>query len=211
MSEPQVPIGVVLVVDDEALMRSALQRLFQRERLQACGFASGAELLESPLLQSAACLILDVRMPGMSGLEVQAELKRRGIGLPTIFLTGMADVPLAVAAMREGAIDFIEKPFDDAHLLERVRHAMQQGQRHRGRQAHREEVLGRLATLTPRERDVLALVVKGTTNKEIGRLLGTSHRTVDIHRGRVMEKMETESLAALVYDVLLANDSSIGT
>ena len=191
--------GAVLVVDDEPAMLTALQRLFHSARLPVRCFASGEALLAAPELASAVCLVLDVRMPGLSGLEVQAELRRRGMQLPTIFLTGAADVPLAVSAMRDGALDFIEKPFEPEHLVQRVQ------------QAERAEVQARLATLTPREREVLDLVVKGLTNKEIGRMLGTSHRTVDIHRSKVMEKMRAEALAELVRDVLLLGESGTPT
>ena len=203
--------GAVLVVDDEPAMLTALQRLFHSARLPVRCFASGEALLAAPELASAVCLVLDVRMPGLSGLEVQAELRRRGMQLPTIFLTGAADVPLAVSAMRDGALDFIEKPFEPEHLVQRVQQAMQLGRHRRLQQAERAEVQARLATLTPREREVLDLVVKGLTNKEIGRMLGTSHRTVDIHRSKVMEKMRAEALAELVRDVLLLGESGTPT
>lgn len=193
---------LVLVVDDDAAMRAALRRLFVAAGLAVELFDGGAALLASDATERAACLVLDVRMPGMDGLEVQAELRRRGQRLPTVFLTGAADVPLAVAAMRDGALDFIEKPFDPEHLVARVRQAVERGRRLRQREAASGEVRARLARLTPREREVLDLVVTGLTNKEIARLLGTSHRTVDIHRSHVMAKMGASSLADLVRDIL---------
>jgi len=195
--------GAILVVDDEPAMRAALRRLFHVAKLPVRTFSSGAQLLSCPGVEKAACLVLDVRMPEMDGLQVQSELRRRHIALPTIFLTGAADVPLAVAAMRDGALDFVEKPYDSTHLVQRVRDAMQLQERMRSAQQGRDEALRALATLTGREREVMDLVVQGQTNKEVARHLGTSHRTVDIHRVNAMRKMGANSLADLVRMSLL--------
>ncbi len=179
-------------------MRSALRRLFFTEGLAVDVYESGVELLERARFDRSGCLILDVKMPGMNGLEVQAELNRRGVDIPTIFLTGASDVPIAVAAMRSGAADFLEKPFENEHLVARVRQAIE---RHHQQRLNAEErrVIGiRFASLTPRELEVLELVVAGQTSKEIARALGASHRTIEIHRNHLMEKTNAESLADLI-------------
>lgn len=190
--------AVVIVVDDEAPMRSALKRLFLSSGLLIETYASGGELLDQARLDRPGCLLLDVKMPGMDGLEVQAALQQRSVDLPTIFLTGSADIPVAVAAMRAGAVDFIEKPFDNEHLLARVRQAIDRQQRQRLSSEEGHELARRLATLSPREREVLEQIVAGKTSKEIARILGGSHRTIEIHRTHLMEKMAAQTLADLV-------------
>jgi FixJ family two-component response regulator len=200
-SERDAP--VVVIVDDDALMRASLRRLLVRAGLTVEAYASGAEFLAVMRMDRLGCLLLDASMPGMSGLEVQISLNDRGASIPVIFLTGTADIPIAVAAMRAGASDFIEKPFENADLLERVRRAID---RHRNRRADtqdRQAVSQRLNTLTPRERAVLEQVVAGKTSKETARVLGSSHRTIDIHRGHLMEKMAVTTLADLVRARLL--------
>ena len=197
---------VVFVVDDDDLMRSAIRRLLTSAGLNAEIFRAGPEFLAQAHFDRAGCLILDVRMPGMSGLEVQAALKQKRVELPVIFLTGSSDIPIAVAAMREGAIDFIEKPFDNEDLLTRVRKAIERHLHQRKGHLQRHDVLRRLETLTARERAVMELVVVGQTNKEIARNLGSSYRTVEIHRRHVMEKMGVTTLADLVRLRLLEND-----
>jgi len=198
--------ALVFIVDDDDLMRAAIRRMLTTAGLSAETYASGVEFLSSAPLDRGGCLILDVRMPGMDGLEVQAALKQRRAELPVIFLTGSSDIPIAVAAMREGAIDFIEKPFENEDLLARVRHAVQRHQDQRRELSQRDEALRRLATLTARERSVMELVVAGQTNKEIARNLGASYRTIEIHRRHVMEKMAVSTLADLVRLGLLEND-----
>lgn len=192
----------ILVVDDDAGMRSALTRLFVAAGGKVSAFASGPELLASDLLGTAACIVLDLKMPGMDGLRVQAELVARQCTVPTLFLTGAADVPTAVRAMQAGAFDFIEKPFDNEHLLERVRaaieHTRRQAQPQAGEDQQRAAFLNRLAALTPRERQVLDQVVTGQTSKQIARVLGASHRTIEIHRAHIMEKLDLHTLADLV-------------
>jgi FixJ family two-component response regulator len=161
------------------------------------------EFLSDAPFDRGGCVLLDVSMPGLNGLEVQAALKQRRIELPVIFLTASADVPIAVSAMREGAIDFLEKPFENEDLVARVRNALEQHRSQRRGSVEREDVLRRLATLTARERAVLDLVVTGQTNKEIARTLGASFRTIEIHRRHVMEKMGVSTLADLVRLKLL--------
>lgn len=195
---------VVLVVDDDSSMRAALRRLLNSAHITAELFASGDEFLANARFDRPGCVLLDVRMPGISGLEVQARLNQLRVALPVIFLTGAADIPIAVAAMREGAVDFVEKPFDNEHLLARVRQAIERHRRQRRNEGERHAAAQQLARLTPREHEVLDLVVAGKTSKEIARLLGASHRTVEVHRNHLMEKMGASTLADLVRMRLLA-------
>lgn len=189
---------VVFVVDDEEHMGTALRRLFVSAGLPAEIYATGEAFLARPQLDVPGCVVLDVGMPGMSGLEVQARLHARAADLPVIFLTGAAEVPIAVAAMRAGAADFVEKPFDNDDLLRRVRVAIERQTAQRGEARQRREIVRRLQSLTPRECEVLEWIVAGKTSKEIARTLGGSHRTIEIHRGRIMEKTAAESLADLI-------------
>jgi len=193
---PEQP--VVMVVDDDALMRASLQRLLVRGGLRVELYASGSDFLERVVPGRSGCVLLDVTMPGLSGLDVQAALNERGAKWPVIFLTGSAHVPIAVAAMRAGAVDFIEKPFDNQHVLDRIGLALER-HRHQRRDDHAHaEILRRLGTLTPRELEVLERVVAGETSKEIARALGASPRTIDVHRARLMDKMAARTLADLV-------------
>jgi FixJ family two-component response regulator len=160
-------------------------------------------------VDAANCIVLDVAMPGMDGLAVQAALKARGVAAPIVFLTGSADIPVAVAAMREGAVDFIEKPFDNADLVARVRSAIEHQARQRRHDAGLADAQARLRQLTAREREVFQRVAAGKTSKEVARELGVSHRTVEIHRARVMEKMGTPTLAELVRMQLLVESALV--
>ena len=161
-------------------------------------YGSGDEFLESVEERRPGCLVLDIRMPGLGGLELQDELIQRGSTLPIIFITGHGDVPMAVEAMQKGAVDFIQKPFRDQDLLDRVREALLTDKERRQEQEKHDEVERRLSRLTNREREVFDLVVTGKPNKVIAYELGVSQRTVEIHRARVMEKMQAKSLADLV-------------
>jgi two-component system response regulator FixJ len=185
-------------------MRDLLTRCFVKAGLPVQTFASAFELLAGADLSSPGVLLLDVQMPGMSGLELQALLLERGIGMPIIFLTGTSDVPIAVAAMRSGAVDFLEKPFDNATLIGRVRKTMARYDKPADI-APDPEYASRRATLTPREREVLDLMVTGMTSKEMARSLGGSFRTIEIHRARVMSKMAATNLAELVRMNIDAN------
>ena len=188
----------VYVVDDDELIRSSLRRLLATARLAMEQFGSGAEFLAQVEFAGPCCLILDFHMPGMNGLEVQAALKQRNVEIPIVFLTGSSDIPVAVAAMKQGAVDFVEKPFDNAVLLERVQHALERSRSWWLEKGLQREMQQRLQSLTARERSVFELVVTGKTNKEIARELGASYRTIEIHRRRVMEKMDAATLADLV-------------
>src|ERR1700743_2496041 len=181
--------ATVYVVDDDDGMRRALSLLLNTVGYKTAAFATPAEFLEKFKPDSAGCLVLDIRMPGMSGLEVQQQLNRMGSMLPVIFITGHGDVPMAVQAMKEGAFEFVQKPFRDQDLLDRINHAIKQDQENRSTLALKADVAQRLASLTPRERQVMDLVVDGAANKVIAIDLGLSERTVEIHRAKVMDKM----------------------
>ncbi len=188
----------VFIVDDDAAIRFAMQALMDSVNLNHEIFASADEFLEKISGQRPGCLVLDIRMPGLGGLELQEELIKRGDTLPIIFITGHGDVPMAVEAMQKGAVDFIQKPFRDQELLDRIREALATDEERREAQQHHAEVAHRLERLTNREREVFDLVVTGKPNKVIAYELGVSQRTVEIHRARVMEKMQARSLADLV-------------
>lgn len=196
------PTPVVFIVDDDDAVRTALRLLMRSAGLQARGFASADEFLAGYDTQQPGCLVLDVRMPGMSGLELQQELNKRGATIPVIFITGHGDVPMAVEAMQHGAADFLQKPFGDQDLLDRVRKALASDAAARASMAVLAVTRQRLASLTPREVEVMRLVTRGKANKVIGAELGVSQRTVEIHRAHVMEKMQARSLAELVRMVM---------
>jgi two-component system, LuxR family, response regulator FixJ len=194
--------GVVHVIDDDAAMRDSLSFLLESADLNARTYESAIAFLDDLKSLEPGCILTDVRMPQMSGLELIARLKALGVALPVIVMTGHADVPLAVQALKEGAIDFIEKPFDDDRLLDAVRAALEAGRRRRQEAVELDAITARLATLTPREHEVLGGLVAGHPNKTIAYDLGTSPRTIEVHRARVMEKMQARSLADLVRMVL---------
>jgi len=200
------PEPTVFVVDDDRAMRESLTWLLDSVGLRVRSYATAADFLAEHDPAQPGCLVLDVRMPGMSGLDLQAELARRGVELPTIVITGHAEVSMAVRAVKAGAIDFIEKPFSDQLLLDRVRQALEIDLEVREVRRRREDALRRLATLTAREREVLNLVVAGKQNKEIASELGVSPKTVEVHRAHVMSKMCVDSLAELIRITLLAGE-----
>lgn len=188
----------VFVVDDDQAIRHAMELLLRSVGLPYRIFDSGDAFLEQYSSGNAGCLVLDIRMPGMGGLELQRKLADMGSTLPIIFDTGHGDVPMAVQAMQEGAIDFIQKPFRDQELLDRVHDALKTDELRRGERQEQAGIAARIDKLTKREREVMDLVVTGKPNKVIAYDLGVSQRTVEIHRARVMEKMEAKSLADLV-------------
>ena len=193
--------GTVLVVDDDASVRKALARLIQSAGWQARTFASAGEFLDHVPPAGPACLVLDVRMPGLSGLDLQAEMASRNLQTPIIFITGHGNVPMSVQAMKGGAVDFLIKPFKDQDLLGVIQEALQKDARLQVDRAERAAIQGRLQTLTEREHEVLLQVVKGKMNKEIADAFGVSEATVKVHRGRVMHKMQVCSVAELVQAV----------
>jgi FixJ family two-component response regulator len=200
------PEPTVFVVDDDRAMRESLSWLLDSVGLRVRSYATAADFLAEHDPAQPGCLVLDVRMPGMSGLDLQAELARRGVELPTIVITGHAEVSMAVRAVKAGAIDFIEKPFSDQLLLDRVRQALEVDLEAREVRRRREDARRRLATLTAREREVLNLVVAGKANKEVASALGVSPKTVEVHRAHVMSKMCVDSLAELIRITLLAGE-----
>lgn len=202
------PAANVFIVDDDEAVRSSLRLLIRSVGLQAQAFASARDFLDAYDARHPGCLVLDVRMPGMSGLELQQELNQRGATIPVVFITGHGDVPMAVEAMQQGAFDFLQKPFRDQDLLDRVQRAMARDAESRASMAARSEIVTRLASLTPRETEVLRLVTRGKANKVVGAELGVSQRTVEIHRAHVMEKMHAGSLAELVRMVLDVEEST---
>jgi len=196
--EPQKSGSIVYVVDDDDSMRRALSLLLSTVGYETAAFARPGEFLSFLKPDDPGCLVLDIRMPEMSGLEVQLQLNKMGCMLPIIFVTGHGDVPMAVQAMKAGAFEFIQKPFRDQDLLDKINDALRHDAENRKNVARRAEVLRRLESLTPRERQVMDLVVEGGANKVIAIDLGLSERTVEIHRAKVMEKMGARSVAHLV-------------
>ncbi|WP_295387190.1 response regulator transcription factor [uncultured Thiodictyon sp.] len=197
-------VPTVFVVDDDQAMRTSLQWLIESTGMRVLTFESADAFLAGYYPGRAGCLLVDVRMPGMSGLELQAYLAREGYRLPVIIITGHGDVAMAVKAMKAGAMDFIEKPFHDEDLLRGIRKALEQDQRQRVDRAARADLLARLADLTPREHEVMGMVTDGKSNREIAAALGVTPKTVEAHRARVMEKMRADSLAELVRMALIA-------
>ncbi|SDH19191.1 response regulator transcription factor [Propionivibrio dicarboxylicus] len=190
--------AVAWVVDDDKIIRRQLEGLLVREGLTVRAFASSADFLAEVDDRQPGCILLDVELPDRSGIELQADLNARSIGLPVIFLTGHGTIPMAVDALRSGAVTFLEKPVAAGPLLQAVRQALAVDAKSRKSRAREQNRLQKLQKLTGRERQVLDLVVQGLSNKEIGRVLGISFRTVEIHRSRIMTKLEIESVIDLV-------------
>jgi RNA polymerase sigma factor (sigma-70 family) len=190
--------AMVFVIDDDDSMRRALERLLRSDGLQVETFSAASEFIGRPLPDRPACVVLDLRMPGLSGLEVQESLARTGRAIPIIFISGYADVTSSVRALKAGAFDFLQKPFSDQQLLDAIHEALERARADRRQRAERDAVRVRFATLTPRERDVLQLVLRGLLNKQIAAELGISEKTVKFHRGRVMDKTRAGSVAELV-------------
>jgi FixJ family two-component response regulator len=189
---------VVIIVDDDASFRTFLSRLVGTVGLNALPFSSADEFLRATRPDVPACLVLDVQMPGLSGLDLQRELKQSGLQLPIVFITGHGDIPMSVQAMKAGAVGFLVKPFRNQDLLDAVREAITVDRDARQRRLDVADLRGRYDSLTPREREVFALVVTGLLNKQIAMELGTTERTVKAHRGQVMQKMRADSVADLV-------------
>jgi FixJ family two-component response regulator len=188
----------VFVVDDDPSVRKALGRLLRSAGLRAEAFASAQDFLAQERPDAPGCLVLDVQMPGLSGLELQRTLDEENVRLPIVFITGHGDIPMSVRAMKAGAADFLPKPFDDQNLLDAVRQAVAKDTEARRQRADLSVLQERVESLTHREREVLGLVVSGMLNKQIGHRLGVTEKTVKVHRGQVMRKMQAGSLAELV-------------
>lgn len=190
--------GTVFIVDDDEAVRDSLCLLMEAESLPSKSYSSAMEFLEDGPHEEPGCLLLDIRMPQMSGIELRDQLLQRNTLLPIIFITGHGDVPMAVDAMKHGAVDFIQKPFRDDDLLERIHQALARNREDRDQAETLRDATQRLEALTPREKEVMALVVAGNANKVIAQDLKVSQRTVEIHRARVMDKMRARSIAHLV-------------
>lgn len=203
MSESHAaPDQQIFIVDDDEALRDSLVWMLESSGYRVAAFDSAEAFLAVWSDVMAGCLVLDVRMPGMSGLELFEELGRRRCTLPVIFITGHGDVPMAVAALKKGAADFIEKPFADRDMLRLVAQCLEQERASRGKRRQEADTARRLEHLTQREREVLDLIIAGKLNKQIADVLGISIKTVEVHRARVMEKMGAHSLAELVQHVV---------
>jgi FixJ family two-component response regulator len=198
MKEASTPQPVVFVIDDDASIREALKSLFNSIGLRVETFGSASQLLERPLPDAPSCLVLDVRLPGLSGLDFQGELAKANILIPIIFITGHGDIPMSVRAMKAGAVEFLTKPFRDQDLLDAVQTAIERDRTRREGARSISGLRSRFEILTPREQEVIAFVTTGMMNKQIAAQIGVSEITVKVHRGNIMRKMGAKSLADLV-------------
>jgi FixJ family two-component response regulator len=194
-------VPLVYVVDDDDAVRDSLGMLLKAIGLKYETYPSALDFLQHYQPTRHACLVADIRMPGLSGLELQQRLNEQGAQIPIIFITGHGDVPMAVTAMKSGAADFVQKPFRDQDLIDRIQKGLERDRERRAASAERDAIRARIALLTPREKEVMQRVVRGQANKVIALDLGVSQRTVELHRARVMRKLKMRSLAELVHAI----------
>ena len=204
MNRPDDPTAIVHIVDDDDGVRDSLRFLLESEGLTVQAYPSAQALLDTDLPRRG-CILTDFRMPGLDGLQLQSQLQARGIGLPVIVMTAFAEVPTAVRAMKAGAMDFLEKPCDPALVVDAIQRSLDHNRRSLAATAAATEASRRIAGLTPREREVMDLLVAGHSTKEIARTLGASPRTIDVHRARVFQKLEADSLPDIVHLAMAAN------
>ena len=188
----------IFVIDDDASVRKSLSRLLDSVGFSTESFASADEFLKRERFEGIGCIILDVRMPGLSGMDLQDELNKADYSMPIIFITGHGDIPMSVQAMKKGAVDFLPKPFDEDQLLDALRKAIEKDMQAKAERAGARDILGRMEQLTPREYEILQYLITGMLNKQIAFKLGIAEKTVKIHRSRVFEKLGTRSVAELV-------------
>lgn len=198
MSVRAEPEPIVFVIDDDISVRESLSSLFRSVGLQVKSFASASEFLQSRLPDGPSCMVLDVRLPGLSGLDFQAELAKANIQIPIVFITGHGDIPMTVRAMKAGAVEFLPKPFRDQDMLDAVQTGLEHDRDRRKRSGDSTKLMAKFESLTPREREIMALVTAGLMNKQIANEIGVSEVTVKLHRGNAMRKMAAKSLAELV-------------
>ena len=199
----------VYIVEDDEAVRESLQMVLESVGYKVFTYPTGTDFLDAWHADMSGCLLLDIRMPGINGMELQRKLNERNSILPIIFVTGHGDVPMAVEAMQHGAVDFVQKPYREQELLEKIEHAIELDRESRLGLQERQAIRSRIESLTPRELDVLRLMVEGRANKVIAADLDISQRTVEIHRARVMEKLAAKSLAHLVRMVMAVGDSDL--
>ena len=206
---PAAPDQIVHIVDDDEALRDSLAWMLEANGYAVATHESGEAFLAACTPDMIGCIVLDVRMPGMSGLELFEELGRRRYGLPVVFITGHGDVPMAVSALKKGAVDFIEKPFSEADMLRLIEQCLTLERGNRDKRLQEADTVRRLEHLTQREREVLGLIIVGKLNKQIADVLGISIKTVEVHRARVMEKMGVNSLAELVQHVVTVDPDKV--
>ena len=204
MQQAELEEAYVFIVDDDASVRDSLRWLIESVQLKVLSFNSAQEFLDGYKNQQTGCVVLDVRMPGISGLDLQEELRQQGFVLPVIIITGHADVPMAVRAFKSGAYDFIEKPFNDQHLIDRIQQAIEKSRSQKVSIQRQQEAANRLKKLSSREKQVLDCIVAGSSNKTMARELEISVKTIETHRANLMSKMKAGSISELVRIALLA-------
>lgn len=209
LNNSHVPEPIVYVIDDDQDIRNSLTWLLDSVQLETKTFSSATEFLNYPRPNTPACLILDIRMRGMSGLQLQQQLNQQKAYIPIIFMTGHGDIPMSVNAMKAGAFDFLEKPFNPQHMLNQIQACLQQAEQDFVAGENRKQQLLKLKSLSPRENEIINLLVDGLSSKHIAQMLNISHKTVEIHRTHIRQKLGTESIAQIVNIVLMCREKSM--